>query len=123
MLSDNFIAKICPDGIIALGKDANIAGLNPAAETMFGWPQSELVGRPIEMLLPEGMGEGHAGLAQGFGENSCTFTAMHAWRIVEARRRDGGRFPVAICLIGRQADCGRQAHQRKRRPVDFGSRL
>jgi hypothetical protein len=104
-------------------KDANIAGLNPAAETMFGWPQIETIGRPIEMFLPEGVGEGHAGLAQGFGKNSTAFEAMNAWRIVEARRRDGGRFPVAIWLIGRQADCGRQAHQRKRRPVDFGSRL
>jgi PAS domain S-box-containing protein len=108
MLSDNFIAKICPDGIIALGKDANIAGLNPAAETMFGWPQIETIGRPIEMLLPEGMGEGHAGLAQGFGKNSNASTAMNAWRTVEAQRRDGGRFPVAICLISRWIDgCAR----------------
>ena len=64
MLSDNFIAEICPDGIISLGKDTNIAGLNPAAETMFGWPQIETIGRPIEMLLPEGVGEGHAGLTR-----------------------------------------------------------
>ena len=29
---------------------------------------------------------------------------MNAWRIVEARRRDGGRFPVAIWLISRWID-------------------
>jgi PAS domain S-box-containing protein len=104
MLSDNFIAKICPDGIIALGQDANIAGLNPAAETMFGWPQFEIIGRPLDLLLPEGISEGQAGLVRAFDKNPIAVKALDDWRVVEARRRGGRRFPAAMRLTSARVD-------------------
>src|SRR5882762_8111853 len=42
------------DAIIAKSLDGTIAQLNPAAERMFGYSASEIVGRPMQLLFPSG---------------------------------------------------------------------
>ena len=42
------------DAIIARSLDGTIAQLNPAAERMFGYAASEIVGQPMQMLFPSG---------------------------------------------------------------------
>ena len=48
------------DGIITVDAAQRIVLYNRAAEKIFGWPQAEVMGQPLEMLLPERYRGGHA---------------------------------------------------------------
>ena len=41
------------DPIITIDEDQRIVAFNAAAETAFGWPRDEVVGQPLDMLIPE----------------------------------------------------------------------
>lgn len=48
---------LTPDGIVIIDASAEIIAVNDEAEAMFGWPEEVLLGRRIEMLLPERLRE------------------------------------------------------------------
>lgn len=66
-------------------------------EKMFRYDRNELLGVPIETLLPERFRESHPILRQGFYESPIA-RAMGAGRELFGRRKDGSEFPVEIGL-------------------------
>ena len=48
--------------MIAVDAAGRIALLNARAEKMFGYSRAELIGKPVEVLIPERFRGGHAGL-------------------------------------------------------------
>src|SRR5579885_349052 len=48
-----------PDAILVTGSDGCIQAANPRAEELFGYSRQELIGSPVEMLLPEHLREKH----------------------------------------------------------------
>ena len=92
------ILKTVVDGIITLqARSAGIETVNPAAEQMFGYPASELIGQDFSLLIPE--------LAQGQGTASLEHYAASAeararglGREVVGRRKDGSTFPLEIAV-------------------------
>src|SRR5579871_617658 len=50
---------ISPDAIFVTDAQGIIRGVNPRASELFGYSQSELVGQPIEQLVPERFRKGH----------------------------------------------------------------
>ena len=78
-------AIVTTDGI------GHIESANPAAEALFGWTESELVGRPIGNLVPAlDVGEGASGLRDVKWEE-------HE-HMVEGRRKDTTTLPVDVSL-------------------------
>jgi hypothetical protein len=71
--------------------------VNREIERMFGWTRQELVGRPIETLVPERYRGGHAGQRAAFLGDPRT-RAMGAGRELCGIRRDGTEFPLEIGL-------------------------
>ena len=55
------VLQTAVDGIITIDEQGIIESVNAATERIFGYEATELVGRPIEMLMPEPYRSGHAG--------------------------------------------------------------
>ncbi len=47
------LLEAAPDAILEIDRNGRIVLLNPAAEDLFGFRPSELLGQPLELLVPE----------------------------------------------------------------------
>jgi hypothetical protein len=90
-------ADLAPSGILVADSSGTILIVNREVERLFGYDRSELVGRPVEMLVPERFRDGHAALRSGYQKKSAT-RAMGAGRVLHGRRRDGSEVPLEIGL-------------------------
>jgi len=86
-----------PDGILVVDRQGRIRALNPMAETLFGFTRDELVGQPVEMLVPDRVRAFHGGHREAY-EAEPKSRPMGIGMELSARRRDGNEFPVEISL-------------------------
>jgi PAS domain S-box-containing protein len=86
-----------PSAIVMVRCDGRIKAINRLARQDFGYDGAELVGKPIETLLPERFRAGHQGHRQGF-MIAPTYRKMSERRDLMARRKDGSEFLVEIGL-------------------------
>ena len=98
-LDDQFrvLFNAAPNGIMAVDAGACIIQLNAQMEEMFGYSREELIGRPVEVLVPERLRQRHVGLRRKFAGNP-TMRLMGTGRDLLAARKDGSEFPVEIGL-------------------------
>ncbi len=87
-----------PDGIVVVGPDGIIQDLNPAACTIFGYDFEELVGRPVEILVPESDRDRHVKHRDVFVREKRGSRPMGAGLELAGRRKDGTTIPVEISL-------------------------
>jgi PAS domain S-box-containing protein len=107
-LPDNQIKAFldaAPDAMVIVDDLGCIAFANSEAEAMFEYSRAELVGQPVELLLPERFRERHDGHMHGY------FLAprrrpMGDGLELYARRKDGTEFPVEISLSPVSTDAG-----------------
>lgn len=86
-----------PDAMMIVEGDGTIAFANRLAERMFGFEPGKLVDQPVESLLSEAAGEGHAGLRASYLEGLRS-QAMGGHGALVGRRSDGSVFPAEISL-------------------------
>ena len=86
-----------PDALVGIDGNGCIAFANVHAEAMFGDEGDELLGRPVDLLLPEHLREVHARDRARYQENPTT-RPMGVGSSLLARRKDGSEFPVEISL-------------------------
>ena len=91
------VVEAAPDGLGMVDRDGRLALVNSGMERMFGYPREELLGQPIEMLMPERYRGAHPGL-RGAYMNAPTTRDMAGRRELYALRKDGSEFPVEIGL-------------------------
>ena len=91
------IFDLMPDAIIAVSKDGRIARVNGQFTAMFGYARGELVGVPVEILLPERARRDHIRHRTGYQGNPRV-RAMSKRSNLLGRRKDGSEFPVDIML-------------------------
>jgi PAS domain S-box-containing protein len=98
-LNDQFrmLFESAPNGIMATDVAGCIIQLNAQMERMFGYSREELIGRPVEILVPERFRQGHAGLLRKFAADPKV-RVMGMGRHLTARRKDGSEFAVEIGL-------------------------
>ena len=88
-----------PDALLTVDKNFKIQRFNAAAERMFGWPRSELLGRSLDLLVPEEKRPHHTDLARAYLEEPDQGPrTMGDWRTLQGLRRDGTLFPIMIRL-------------------------
>lgn len=96
LLSRDFIETL-PDAIVAVDRDGTILQVNSQAEEIFGYTRNQLLGKKIEMLVPERLRRSHDSHRENFAEKP-KLRRMGAGSDLFGRRRDGSEFPVEISL-------------------------
>jgi PAS domain S-box-containing protein len=99
------IFEFAPDGILVVDGTGCIACVNAQIEKMFDYPRDELLGRPVEVLIPERFHKAHVGHRSGYLVEPHT-RPMGAGLELFGRRKDGREFPVAIMLSPMETDDG-----------------
>jgi PAS domain S-box-containing protein len=96
---DRFVQLLeaMPDATVVVDKDGKIVLVNAGAETMFGYTRNELLGKPVDMLVPEASRATHGGHRAGYMSDPRR-RQMGAGLDLRARRKDGSLFPVEIGL-------------------------
>jgi PAS domain S-box-containing protein len=91
------VLEASPNAIVAIGPDGMITYTNPQVEQTFGYARGDLIGKPIEMLLPEKVHDRHVGHRTAYFDHP-TARPMGIGLDLAGRRSDGTEFPVEISL-------------------------
>jgi PAS domain S-box-containing protein len=100
------ITEAAPDAVIVGDRDGNIVSWNRGAETMFGYAEHEVLGRPLSMLMPERYRQAHQA---GFGRFMGGGESRLVGRTVELHgvKKDGSEFPLELSLATWTTTSGR----------------
>jgi len=82
------------DAVITVNEQQRVILYNRAAEKIFGWPRDEMLGQPLEKLIPARFHEDHAKSVERFGTTGVTSRRMGALTVLKGLRSDGQEFPI-----------------------------
>ncbi len=99
------ILSIAYDAIIAIGEDQNITHFNQGAERIFGYTAADIIGQPLDVLLPPAQSDAHRADIRNWATESETARQMGRRREISGRRKDGTTFP-AEASIAKVSDGG-----------------
>jgi PAS domain S-box-containing protein len=99
------LLEVAPDGIVGISRDGAILLVNAQVEALFGYAREELLGQPVEMLVPERLRAAHGPHRAGYFDDPRT-RPMGAGLDLFGRRRDGDEFPAEISLSSIETDRG-----------------
>ncbi|HVK55153.1 MAG TPA: PAS domain S-box protein [Burkholderiales bacterium] len=97
--------EAAPTGMIMVDRQGYIVMVNVQTEKLFGYDREELVGKPVEMLVPQRFRERHPGFRSGFF-NSPHTRPMGAGRDLFGLRKDLTEVPIEIGLNPLQTSDG-----------------
>ena len=96
-LTFHLIVDSAPNAVVLVNEKGQIAYVNRHCETLFGYRAPELIGQPVEELLPDRFRHGHVALRRAYTE-APVMRRMGVGRELYARRKDGTEFPIEIGL-------------------------
>src|SRR4249919_461639 len=97
--------EAAPDAIVVVDPSGDIVIVNQLAERLFGYARQELIGMPIEGLVPHRFREHHAGHRNNYFREPHT-RPMGEGKELSGRRKDGSEFPVEISLSPLKTETG-----------------
>lgn len=92
------ILEIAEDAIICVNSQQRIVLFNQGAEKAFGYSQHEVIGQPLDSLLPGRFAAAHRGHIESFGKSPEVSRLMGQRRELFARRKDGSEFPAEASI-------------------------
>jgi two-component system sensor kinase FixL len=91
------IVETAVDAIITIDEIGQIVSANPATESMFGYPVTELIGQNIKMLMPQPYREEHDGYLENYKTTGIR-KIIGSGREVVGKRNDGSTFPMHLAV-------------------------
>ena len=99
------LVESAPSGLVMINTEGRIVLVNELTEKLFGYRRDELLGQPVEVLVPNRFRREHPGLRAAFFADP-TRRVMGRGRELYGQRRDGSEFPVEIGLAPIEATEG-----------------
>lgn len=93
----NAIINTAVDGIITIGDRGNMELVNPSAAKIFGYEEEELLGKSINMLMPEPDSTRHDGYIHRY-QSTGEKRIIGIGREVTGKRKDGTTFPFFLSV-------------------------
>jgi PAS domain S-box-containing protein len=92
------ILAIAADAIITVDESQRVVHFNRGAERIFGYSAAEMIGQPLNMLIPERFRADHPRYVADFAAGAETARLMGHRRAVAALRKDGTEFPAEASI-------------------------
>jgi PAS domain S-box-containing protein len=99
------VLESASEGIVIANRAGTIVMVNARTEALFGYTRHELIGQPLEMLVPARVREAHVAQRRAYAE-APSIRPMGHGRDLAGRRKDGTEFPVEISLSFTETDRG-----------------
>ncbi len=91
------VVEAAPTGFVAINQDGVIELVNSCFEKLFGYHREEILGQPVEMLVPRRFRDNHPSHRKGFFADPRA-RQMGVGRDLAGLRKDGSEFPIEIGL-------------------------
>ncbi len=100
------LLEAAPDAMVGVNVDGVIVMVNSQAEKLFGYPRDQLLGQPVEILVPEAVRHAHPEYRTRYFSTPTT-RPMGVGLELAGRRSDGSEFPAEISLSALEGEEGR----------------
>ena len=100
------LVDLAEDAILSVDEDQRIVLFNRGAERTFGYVADEVIGKPLDLLIPARFLDVHRQHMRAFAASTLDARVMGERRPVHGRRKDGTEFPADV-TISKFRDGGR----------------
>ncbi len=100
-LSDELLARIvalAADAIICVNANQSITFFNDGASRIFGYTQEEIMGKPLDCLIPERLKDAHRSHVNAFGQSPIAARQMGDRSPISGVRKNGEEFPAEAAI-------------------------
>ncbi|MCY7363077.1 MAG: CHASE3 domain-containing protein, partial [Ignavibacteria bacterium] len=97
------VLESAPDGIVVIDNNRKMQMVNVQTEKLFGYTREEMIGKEVEMLMPDRFREGHPAHERKFIADQKT-RLMGVGKELFGKRKDGSEFAIEISLVPLQSD-------------------
>jgi PAS domain S-box-containing protein len=99
------LLETAPDAMVIIDQNGSIQLINAQTERLFGYMREALIGKSVEILIPERLRDGHVHHREGYF-HAPKVRGMGAGRELAGRRKDGTEFPIEISLSPLETESG-----------------